>query len=87
MSIFQDLYDSEINFKISCFWDTGFDIALGDDLDGVKDSTNVRRVGEIETWLRDTAIAHYPNSLFALMYRDHKSRWDAEELLRKVQST
>jgi hypothetical protein len=26
VSIFQRLYDSEINFEVSCFWDAGFDV-------------------------------------------------------------
>ena len=29
-SICQRLYDSEINFTISCFWDDGFVVMLGD---------------------------------------------------------
>lgn len=84
MSVFQDLYDSEINFKISCFWDAGFDVALGDDLDGVKDSTNVHRVGEIEPWLTKAAINYYPNSRFALMYRDGLTQWDADQKLGRT---
>jgi len=32
--ILQDLYDSEINFSISSFWDAGFEVKLGDDLNG-----------------------------------------------------
>jgi hypothetical protein len=27
-SIFQRLYDAEINFEISCFWDDGFLVRL-----------------------------------------------------------
>jgi len=33
------IYDSEINFKIQCFWDTGFDVYLGDELNGFKDKS------------------------------------------------
>ena len=29
-SIFQQLYDAEINFEVSCFWDDGFHVRLGD---------------------------------------------------------
>src|SRR4051794_41297797 len=32
--ILQDLYDSEINYTIATFWDAGFRVMLGDDLDG-----------------------------------------------------
>jgi hypothetical protein len=34
MSIFQRLYDSEINFEVSGFYDAGFDVRLGDALNG-----------------------------------------------------
>ena len=30
MSILQRLYDSEINFEVSGFYDAGFDVRLGD---------------------------------------------------------
>ena len=33
-STFQRLYDSEINFEVSCFWDADFDVRLGDALNG-----------------------------------------------------
>ncbi len=32
----QAVYDDEINFSISCFWDAGFDIVLGDHANGIK---------------------------------------------------
>lgn len=70
MSILQDLYHSEINFHVSTFWDGGFDVKLGDPMNGFVAETNVRRWGEVEPWLRDKAIEHYPDSLFARMYRD-----------------
>ncbi len=28
------LYKHEINFKISCFWDAGFQVGIGDDMNG-----------------------------------------------------
>jgi hypothetical protein len=34
MSILQRLYDSEINFEVSGFYDAGFDVRLGDHLNG-----------------------------------------------------
>ena len=34
MDILQMLYDSEINFQISCFWDGLIDWKLGDSLNG-----------------------------------------------------
>jgi hypothetical protein len=34
MSILQRLYDSEINFEVAGFYDAGFDVRLGDALNG-----------------------------------------------------
>ena len=44
MSIFQRLYDSEINFEVSAFYDAGFDVRLGDHLNGFLAE------GKVETW-------------------------------------
>lgn len=65
MSIFQLLYDSEINFSISTFWDAGFDVKLGDDMNGFQAETQVRTIAEAEEWLAATARQHYPDSVFA----------------------
>lgn len=70
MSILQDLYHSEINFSVSTVWDGGFDVKLGDEFNGFRAEGNFDRWGEVEPWLRDEAIRHYPDSLFARMYRD-----------------
>jgi hypothetical protein len=35
----------------------------------------LRYWGEVEPWLRDKAIEHFPDSLFARMYRDGLSVW------------
>lgn len=70
MSVFQDLYHSEINFQITTFWDAGFEVKLGDEMNGFKAETTIRRFGQIEPWLIDQAIQHFPQSLFAKMYRD-----------------
>lgn len=70
MSVFQDLYHSEINFSVSTFWDGGFDVKLGDEMNGFKAEINLPRWGMVEPWLIDAAITHFPESLFARMYRD-----------------
>jgi hypothetical protein len=65
MSVFQELYDSEINFSISTFWDGGFDVKLGDEMNGFRAETSVWTWAEVETWLREKAIEHFPQSGFA----------------------
>lgn len=70
MSVFQDLYHSEINFSVSTFWDGGFEVKLGDEMNGFKAEGNVLRWGMVEPWLIEAVIEHFPGSLFAKMYRD-----------------
>lgn len=38
VAILQTLYNNEINFRISCFWDAGFRIEIGDEINGFKAS-------------------------------------------------
>lgn len=79
MSVFQDLYDSEINVAIATFWDGGFDVQLGDSMNGFKAETTVNRWGEVEPWLIKATIEHFPTSAFARMYRDGLSRYRANQ--------
>jgi hypothetical protein len=61
----QKIYDSEINLRISWFWDGGIDIRLGDDMNGYLVEETVKTVAEIVPWLQE-AIAHfYPGSCYA----------------------
>lgn len=79
MSVLQDLYHSEINFTVSTFWDGGFDVKLGDPRNGFVAQTNCNRWGMVEPWLIAAAIEHFPDSLFARMYRDGIHAWLATE--------
>jgi hypothetical protein len=65
MSVLQQLYDSEINFEVSGFYDAGFDVRLGDALNGFLAEGKVKTWAEAEGWLRDQALAHFPDSKFA----------------------
>lgn len=59
------LYDSEINVHISSFWDGGFEIKLGDGMNGFDAEATVEFPTEIEPWLKAAAIKAYPDSRFA----------------------
>ncbi|HUS09537.1 MAG TPA: hypothetical protein VMZ30_03645 [Pyrinomonadaceae bacterium] len=64
-SVFQQLYDSEINFAVSCLWDGGFQVKLGDPSNGFKAVANLDSWEEVEPWLRSSALHHFPESAFA----------------------
>lgn len=65
MSIIQKLYDSEINVSISSFWDAGFDVKLGDDMNGFVAETQVKTFAEVEAWLDQEVRKRYPGSVYA----------------------
>jgi hypothetical protein len=65
MSILQHLYDSEINFEVSAFYDAGFDVRLGHALTGFVAHGKVETWAEVEAWLREQALALFPASTFA----------------------
>jgi hypothetical protein len=62
----QRLYESEINFSITTFWDDGFEVKLGDHMNGFKAETNVRTFAEALSWLDREARKAYPNSVYAV---------------------
>ena len=65
----QELYDSEINFELSCFWNGGFIWKLGDSANGYTAEGQADSVSEAITQLRDAALTHFPQSEFAKMTR------------------
>jgi hypothetical protein len=61
----QAIYDSEINFRISCFWDGGWKIELGDDMNGWEDSKSTETLREGIDWLIKVIKEKYTNSGYA----------------------
>ena len=63
--ILQELHDSEINFTVSCCWHGGFEVKLGDEMNGSKEEGQVDTWAEVAPWLERAALEHYPKSAFA----------------------
>lgn len=36
IEVLEEIYNNEINFEISCFWDNGFSVRIGDPMNGNK---------------------------------------------------
>ena len=58
------LYESEINFMASTFWDGGFVVKLGDHLNGFKACGNFDTWTDACEWLAGRACEHFPGSCF-----------------------
>lgn len=62
MNVIQIIYDSEINFSISCFWDRGFDVKLGDPMNKYTMEDNFYSYAEVLSWLVEKVKEFYPHS-------------------------
>lgn len=49
------LYKLEINCGMASFWDGGWDVWIGDDLNGIHAENNVDTIAEVAPWLRRNA--------------------------------
>jgi hypothetical protein len=67
VSVMTALYESEINSSFSSFWDGGFTLALGDEMNGYKEATIIYPGDGVdaEDWLHEAALNHYPMSKYA----------------------
>lgn len=65
MDILQKLYDSEINFSISTFWDGGFEAKLGDVINGFSHHGSFESMNGAIIALTAWALIEYPNSKFS----------------------
>ena len=69
VEVMEALYASEINCGVSSFWDNGFKVWIGDDMNGETDYSAFHST-ELDTaaadFLHEMAIKRYPQSEYAL---------------------
>lgn len=65
MNIFQQLHDSEINGRISSFFDRQWRAELGDEMNGFVEHRDADTYAGAEAALAEMAVKHYPDSDFA----------------------
>jgi len=65
LDVMAALYASEINCRVSSFFDSGWTLQLGDELNGFKAEATFYDFDEAADWLRAAAIEHFPESAFA----------------------
>jgi hypothetical protein len=73
MSVLQDLYDSEINFTISTLWDAGFEVKLGDPLNGFVVEETLAQWNDVVPLAGSASDPALPDSAFAKACRDKRS--------------
>jgi hypothetical protein len=71
-SILQGLYESEINFTVSAFWDCGFRWSVGDPLNGFVAEGSAQTFEWAVSDLAQATVEHFPNSAFAHSYQTRR---------------
>jgi hypothetical protein len=72
LDVIAALYASEINCSVSTFWDTGWTVRLGDDMNRFAAEATFRpeELDGAAAWLAERACALYPDSQFARRRRE-----------------
>ena len=65
MTILQELHNSEINCGIQCFYDSCWTAWIEDEFNNNKvENASLETENQCHLWLKETAIALFPNSTF-----------------------
>ena len=78
-AVIQALYKSEINCSVSTFWDGGFTVKLGDEMNGFVAEMECRTATETAEFLDRAAREHFPYSAYAL----GKEEWERRNQARQ----
>ncbi len=63
--LMEELYDNELNFELSCFWDGGYTARLGDEMNGFTERQDCFMTPlQAMEWLVEMAKKHYPKTKF-----------------------
>jgi hypothetical protein len=71
-AIIDALYESELNCEVSTFWDGGFTLKLGDEMNGFVAEGHCKTSLEAAQFLDKAAREHFPESAYATKHR-HKN--------------
>ena len=78
----QRIYDSEINVRISWLWDCGFEVRLGDDVNGFLAEETFAHTAGILPWLQQAISHFYPDSTYARSLNDEVRALAAQRLFQ-----
>lgn len=91
--ILTKLYDSEINYQMSTYWDGGIDVKYGDEQNGFKEEATFQEKTSSDDliasvmWLSMQALKHAPSSTFAKWYCETFECTIEDVVLNKVATT
>ena len=81
-NLLEQLYKSEINLQIDWFWDSGFSIRIGDEMNGFDAEFSSDDLQECIEWVEKKAKELYPESEFAKEYKGETFESVARPLMK-----
>jgi len=81
-NLFKALYESEINLQFGWFWDSGFEIKIGNELSGYIAEFSSHDLDECEKWIEDKVKELYPDSKFIKTYKGETFESSVEPAIR-----
>jgi len=81
-NLFEKLYESEINLSFSWFWDTGFDVKIGDEMNGFITEFSDHDIDKCIEWIKTKVKELYPDSKFAKTYTEQTFEQAVEPAIR-----
>jgi len=61
LKMLQEIYDREVNISITTFWDSGYTVMLGDNMNGfVAEGDNFDTFEDAVVFLREELDKHFP---------------------------
>ncbi|NVM41382.1 hypothetical protein HWX16_13715 [Ochrobactrum intermedium] len=65
LEVFKAAYDSEINIYLASFWDAGWEVRIGDEMNGFLAEKRFRDIDKVAPWVKEQVIIHFPFSAAA----------------------
>nr|WP_162759298.1 hypothetical protein [Brucella intermedia] len=68
LEVLKAAYDSDINIYLASFWDGGWEVRIGDEMDGFRAERRLRDIGKVAVWLKEEIILLFPDSEAAKLF-------------------
>jgi len=81
-NLFEQLYNSEINLQFGWFWDAGFDVKMGDEMNGFIAEFSDHDLQKCLEWIELKAKELYPDSKFTKTYNGASFESSVEPAIR-----
>jgi hypothetical protein len=81
-NLIKQLYESGINLQFGWFWDAGFNVKIGDDMNGFVAEFSDYDIDKVLKWIEENVKKHFPGSGFDKTYKGETFESVTEPLMK-----